>query len=297
MKRLVCLALLLLTSLPAFAQDGPPVLGQALPNDPALLMRMRDQLTQELQRITHELQRTQQMLSVVNPNDTQTIGALTAQQAELARQMGDVMRQLHAPNVPNMGAGVPGASVPGAGVPGPDVRPGLTPAPAFPPGLGGLERQIPDWRQTEPVMPPGIPMLPPESMVPGMPGGMPMSSGGMMSGNMMGGMPPGMPSGFYNPTPPNIPFNPADIMPNNVPHWGNPPPDLEAAYWGPRLPRELTDMRQSVESLQREIASLRDTVRQLETQIQLLSRNILLNDRANERMNEWMIERMRENGE
>jgi len=282
MTRFLHFTLLFLIALPAFAQDGPPVLGQALPNDPALLMRMRDQLSIELQR-------TQQTLGIVlvqNPNDVQLIETLTTQQADLARQINEVMRQLHSPSPPNIG---------GAGLPGADARlGGFT---VLPPGLAGIiERQIPDARQTEPVMPLGIAM-PPENIMPRMPGG-----------SMMGGMPPGMPMpgitpgmlGGYHPQPSmlhNMPMPPAPVMPNNAPQWGNHQQAWEEAHWGPRLPRELTEMRQSVESLQREISSLRDTVRQLETQIQLLNRNILLNDRANERMNEWMIERMNENGE
>ena len=284
MKRLLCLALLFLISLPAFAQDGPPVLGQALPNDPALLMRERE-------RLTLEFAETHRMLSLINPNDTQLVGTLRARQTELARQIDDIVRQLQTPpSTPNIGAGFLG----------PDARPGMPPG--FPPMQ--QERQIPDWRQTEPAMPPGMPMpgmqgmrTPPESLMPGL--SMPLGGmGGIPPGMLVPGtMPGGMPPGFHAPMPPQMPFNPADMMPNNVPQWGNPPPDFEAAHWGPRLPRELTDVRQSIESLQREVTSLRDTIRQLETQIQLLSRNILLNERANERMNEWMLERARENGE
>jgi len=286
MKQFLCLTLLLLIALPTFAQDGPPVLGQALPNDPALLIRMQDQLR-------FELQETQRMLNIINPNDAQLIETLRTRQAELGRQINDIVGQLQTSlATPNVGAGFPGA----------DARPGLMP------GLPPMQqRQAPDWRQAEPAMPPGMGMpgmqgmpMPPEGMMGGMPPGMPMPGMHGMPMPPENMMPGGMIPGGQNPVLPNMPFNPADVnvMPNHAPQWGiTPPPDWEAAQWGPRLPRELTEMRQSIESLQREISSLRDTVRQLETQIQLLNRNILLNDRANERMNEWMIERMGNNGE
>jgi DNA repair exonuclease SbcCD ATPase subunit len=66
----------------------------------------------------------------------------------------------------------------------------------------------------------------------------------------------------------------------NVPQWGNQAPSWE---WGPRLPKELTEVKQSVESLQREITELRELIKRLETQIQLLNRTILL---SSERMGE-----------
>jgi hypothetical protein len=83
------------------------------------------------------------------------------------------------------------------------------------------------------------------------------------------------------PTPmPN--FNPP--MPTHYPanNWGAIDQD---AQWGPRLPRELTDVRLSVESMKKEISDLKETIKTLETQIQLLNRNILLLDRVKENGN------------
>ena len=59
-----------------------------------------------------------------------------------------------------------------------------------------------------------------------------------------------------------------------------PPIPNDLPSWGPRPPRELIEMKQSIDMLQREVGELRETIKALETQIQLLSRNILLLDRV-----------------
>jgi len=260
MTRLLCCTLLFLIALPVFAQDEPPTLEQTLPRDPALLMRMRDQLTLDLQR-------TQQMLGFVNPNDTQLVENLTTQQADLARQINDVMRQLQTLSTPNVGTGLSGL----------DRRPGMMPQglhgtqPSqtdMPPGLLPNQTFSSLQMRQEPVMPPVMPH------VPGLQNAMPINPpiNPMPGGMMMGGMPPGA----YHPPMMPTPMEPMDA------HWGNQPHAWDASSWGPRLPRELTEVKQSVESLQKEIVELRGTIKALETQIQLLTRNILLSERARE---------------
>jgi len=260
-----------LIALPAFAQDEPPAQGQTLPNDPALLMRLREQHNFEYR----ELQR---VLNFINPNDTQLVENLRNRQAELARQMGDVTRQLQM-----LGNPVPGEMPPGMdprmpavgmppGMPIPtDSIPGLTPpatrqdfsASPVTPGI------IPGIQHSMPVTPTPMPVTPTPS--PGMIGG-------------MGGFPPTMP------TPQNTPM---DMQ--HIPYWGNPAQAWGDSPWGPRLPQELTGVKQSVDSLQKEIAELRETIRKLETQIQSLNRIVLLS--VPERANERVIERVRENEE
>jgi hypothetical protein len=71
---------------------------------------------------------------------------------------------------------------------------------------------------------------------------------------------PGMGGMGYNPTPP----------------WGDPDRTWDATPWGPRLPKELVETKQSIDSLRKEIVDLKETIKALETQIQLLTRNILL---------------------
>ena len=59
----------------------------------------------------------------------------------------------------------------------------------------------------------------------------------------------------------------------------------EPTSWGAKLPKELTELKQSVESLQKEVADLKETIKALETQIQLLSRTILLSEKMKENGN------------
>ena len=239
MTRFLGFALLLVIALPLFAQDELPTLGQALPHDPALLIRMKDKLS-------FELRETQRALGVINPSDVQLVETLKTRQADLARQMNDVTRQLQT-------SGTNRGNVPLI----PEVRPGMLPP--------AVQSQDAELRQSEsqpvypipPVMPDYPPMQPPNrSDLPGVL------------------MPP------YSYVPP---YPPADMMPNNVPHWNDQDRAWEAMPWGPRLPKELTEMKQSIESLQKEVAELRTTIKALETQIQLLNRTILLSDRTLER--------------
>jgi len=252
MTRFLCFTLLLLIAFPLFAQDEPAPLGQPLPRDPALLMRMRDQLA-------FELRETQRALSFINPNDTQLVETLRTRQTDLARQMNDITGQLQTlgPN-PNIGDVPPGMGRPGMLSPGQTAReqelqrtetlpPGYTPAP---PGYTPASPMIPGYPPIQ--QPPNRSDLPP----------------------------------YLLPTyPPSVPYNQADMIPNNVPLWGNQEQAWEATPWGPRLPKELTEMKQSVESLQKDIAELRTTIKALETQIQLLNRTILL-ERTNGRQSE-----------
>jgi hypothetical protein len=71
------------------------------------------------------------------------------------------------------------------------------------------------------------------------------------------------------PTMPTMPITPHPI---GVQPFGVMPPET-------RMLQELSAMRQSVDSLQREVGELRETIKVLETQIQLLNRNFLLNER------------------
>jgi len=260
MTRFLGFALLFLIALSAPAQDEPPVVGQSLPSDPALLLRTREQLSLELQRV-------QQMLGFVNPNDTQLVETLTAQQAELARQIGDIMRQIQTPGPPNANPSPTNldarSSVP-SGVQ--SVQPVSPSAPSGEPGLTSSQSRSG----------PGLPMLGNRvgGMIPGMPQGVPIQGPQIAMPGMMGGM------GHYSPAIPNSPMDK-----RSVPNWDDQAQAWEATYWGPRLPKELTEVQQSVESLRKEIAELRETIKGLETQIQLLSRTILLS------------ERMRDNGE
>ena len=260
MTRFLCFTLLLAIAMPLYAQE--PVVGLSAP-DPAFLMQTQKQIINELQQI-------QRMRGIVNPNDTQLIESLDAQQAEWTKQLRDITQQMQAgtPPLPNEGGVPPGTMAPPFG----SGRSGMPPMP----GMHGVPKEtdfaVPqDMRgYVPPGMPVGIPVMPDNrfsSQTPGMPGAMPQ-------------MPmPQMPM-YQQPQP----------MPLQNPYlgggqnWYNQDRG-ETAYWGPKLPKELTEVKQSVESLKREVAALKETIKVLETQIQLLNRNILLSERVKENGN------------
>ena len=215
MTRFLPFSLLLLLALSLFAQSEQVPSGQTLPQSPALLTRMREQLTLELQQ-------TQRMLGFVNPNDTQLVATLKAQQTELTKQLRDITQQIQADSPVTSSIG--------------EVLPDISrqPIPSFP-----------SIRNLDPL--------------------------------------PGMPTGYQNPAfsaPPAIPsYNAVPLQPSPS-NWIN----QEQQLWDmlPSLPKELIEVKQSVESLQKEIADLKETIKALETQIQLLNRTILLSDRIKE---------------
>ena len=267
MTRLLCLPLLLVFVLPASAQDVPAVLPPLLPPDSALLTRMKEKLSTELQQI-------QQMLGVVS--DAQLVETLKTQQADLTKQLLEVTQQMQAEErnpvvrdtrapefsqeVPRMqGMFPPRTREPVFPTPPPDPRGGSSPV------IPGMPRN--DFNQN--------PMMPPNPEIPGQFPGTPMQGYSPTQPFPGGGYPGGTyPGGTY---PGGMGYAPASP-------WGDPDRMWDATPWGPRLPRELVETRQSVESLRKEIADLKETVKALETQIQLLSRNILL-ERVKEKEN------------
>ena len=278
MARFLCFTLLFLIALPGLAQDEPlPTLGQALPRDPAFLMRMREQISQKLQHI-------QQALTVVNPNDTQLIESLAAQQADLIKQHADVLKELQAIGTGNQGMGsvLSGTGSRSGTIAMPPGTPGTSPpvalqqAQLLPPEiLQSLQTQM----HTRPV---------PDSFPPGFPPGAGVPINPMMGNPPYPPLNNGMPMQGMSGVP--MPNDGMGVMPT----WGNPQATWDAPYWGPRLPKELTEVKQSVESLQREIGGLRETIKNLETQIQLLNHTVLL---LSERLSGQTSERVRGNEE
>jgi hypothetical protein len=202
------------------------------------------------EQFTVELQQIQQMLGIVT--DPQLVETLKTQQAELTKQLLEVTQQMQTrEKLPNTRA--------------PEFYPAQPPEPvvSMPPLPRGeragsldplMSKNDPNQNRWVPMRPemPGQPPIPP------------------MPGSAMQG---------YNSTPPF----PGGVGSAPSP-WGDPDRMWEATPWGPRLPKELVETKQSVESLRREIADLKETVRALETQIQLLCRNILL-ERMKEKEN------------
>jgi hypothetical protein len=173
---------------------------------------------------------------------------LKTEQAELMKQLKDVMQQMQTPDSPNVGSA----------------------REVLPPGLS--TRQIPSMARNSELppatrnAPPNIPATQSPALVPPMYSGVaPLPAGPYLTGG---------PAPF--PTPMGIP----DATP-----WLDQDRSWETSTWGPRLPKELTEVKQTVESLRKEVADLKDTIKALETQIQLLSRNILLSEKVRENGN------------
>ena len=267
MTRILCLPLLFALTLHVLAQEEPiiplqaapptpptvgetPSFGQTLPRDPVFLMQMRE-------RVALELQQVQQVLSVINPNDTHLIETLRTQQAELAKQYREITQQMQAGlsvfgGPPGMGERIPGQFQM-------DAQVGRTPPiPPTMPHQGGL------------ILP-----ATPQPMQPGQFPGQPIPPA---SPPIAAPPLPTVPNLFYPPSP-SMPL--PGSVPYGVPDWNN----QGAASWGTRLSEELTETRQVVESLKREVADLTELVKALEGQIRLLNQNILLSERVRENGN------------
>jgi len=197
-----------------------------------ILLQTKTELTQKLQQI-------QQMLSIVSPSDTQFIETLKTQQAELTKQLRDVMQQLQTPDVPNTDE-----------------------VPSVPPGgmMPGRLTHTPERDLT----PPRIHTMPaarPENPV---------------------GVPPNYQKPVYDSAPPYPPYAVPPGYSAGMPYPTENEQDRawEMTPWGPRLPKELTEMKQAIESLKKEIGDLKETIQGLEAQIQLLNRNIVLSEKV-----------------
>jgi hypothetical protein len=248
MTRFLCFPLLFVIAFPVFAQEELPVQGRSLPSNPALLARTRDQIIMEYQQ-------TNRMLGLVNPNDTHTVEALKAQQVELTKQLRDITQEMQAGN-----------QLP--------ALPGIGEGQGLPPGLS-----LPTYTTHTP-MPPTMrtPDLRAMDMPPVMPGNPYQQLPNSVLPNRLD-MPPSPMSPPYQ----QMPYNPTPPVPA-APNWVDQDRTWDLA-WGPRLPKEMTEVKQSVDALKKEVADLKETIKALETQIQLLNRNILLSDRAKENGN------------
>ena len=235
MTRFFCFSLLLLVVLPLVAQEEPRLTPMIPHGHPAVLMRMQQQLTQELQQV-------QRMLSVIPPTETQFLGTLQAQQTELTKQIRDIAQQLQASEL--MSTAAPPEEL--SGMLPPQSMQGLFTVPPAPAGavdpLAGMSPPLPVQPQPNPytIMPAPYPQADTLSY-----------------------------DSFSMTHPMVHPVNPmyAPPMPGAAPNG---------------TAKELTEMKQTVELLRKDIAELKDTVKALETQIQLLNRNILLSEKARE---------------
>lgn len=218
--------------------------GAGLPRvNPAVLLKMRNDLSFELQNV-------QRTLGLIDPNDAELKKTLTEQQAELVSQLKDINTQMQAQGLAADGD-VP--ALPG--------QPGVLPtAPKKADTLMGGGVDANNWLIQQ--------QLQPQRPAPRYPG---MGSG--IEPGSLAGLPPNFSA--PNPARDAMPQTPPGYMP-----YTPQPIDQERAWansaWGPQPTKELTDLKQTVESLRTEISTLKESVKALETQIQLLNRNILL---------------------
>ncbi len=283
MNKRILLACFLLGSAVAVAQEPAPQPAVPQPGamrpeaaalhgmNPAMLMRMRD-------RLTFELQQTQRTLSFIDPNDTQLQKTLSDQQAELLSQLKEVNSQLT----------TQGLTPPDEAGMQPPVRPGGLPTPQ-PPVFGGSPQPAAEnngmliqraAKPDEMIPQPGMPRNPlPNGMmggiVPTQPGPYtPMPPNPLPQGMMGGIIPPGAPGMYGNPPPavPQTPMQSPSEFDQDQLHATSP--------WAPKPSKELTELKQTVDSLRKELGEMRDSVKALEAQIQLLNRNILMSQPA-----------------
>ncbi len=243
--------------------------------NPTIMLRMRDQMT-------HELQQIQRQLGFIDPQDTQLQKTLKDMQAELLAQLKDVNTQLKEQGVPLPDEALDALGAAATGKPNlpaippetdPTLIPGGMPQPATKAeDIMVQRRTTPDEAADKMVVP--RPMTkdetvdnmiqpPPRNPLPnGMMGGfIPGQHGGML------GMPPGGMGGMPPAVPPNLGKSPTEFDQDQA--WADSP-------WAPKPSKELSELKQTVDGLRKELGEMRETVKALETQIQLLNRNILL---------------------
>lgn len=232
---------------PSQAQGVPASPSSLPPMNPAMLLRLRDQLT-------YELRQTERTLGFIDPSDAALTATLKEQQTELVNQLKEITTRLKAQGIPVEGE--------------PDAASAALPIPRVP-----TESSLPVLpRAADPTLVPGgVPQpatdpnlliqRPPGTPIPGMPA-YPMSPG------------------FEPAIDGSLPSRPQTPTPTPVPT----PFDQDRAWadspWAPQPSRELSELKQTVDVLRREITDMRETIKALETQIQLLNRNILLSQPA-----------------
>ncbi|MDR3199746.1 MAG: hypothetical protein LBU34_17915 [Planctomycetaceae bacterium] len=234
-----------------------PAIQPPLPRmNPMVLLRMKQQLT-------FELQQTQRTLGFIDPNDKQLIASLQEQQTELANQLKEINSQLKTQGIPIDNPVIGNEELPVNGLMPkiPNIVPEILPSGTLPPvdpNLMVQRREIPATGITTPKET-VLPVTPFPSTVPPVPG-MGINPAGNFINNPI------------NTNPANNSLNSANPLPTSFDQdqaWSDSP-------WVPKPSKELTDLKQTVDSLRKEVSDLKENIKALEVQIQLLNRNILL---------------------
>ncbi len=235
--------------------------------NPALLRRMRGELSFELRQI-------RQTLALIDPRDTQLKQTLQTQQAELVSQLKEITVQLESAGVS------PLANEPGLPEM-PDEKelaegPGIPP---LPPGTRTIripprslrEGWPPDW---EPDPAPGFATEPGASLVPPemtLPLRQPAPGFGYdgydaLSSSLSSPLPP---RPVYPPGPSED--TPVGDMARNAARTA-----AHDATWDVPPLKEIVALKTTVHALQNEIEAMRADIKALETQLRLLNQNVLL---------------------
>jgi hypothetical protein len=229
----------------------PSVMPMVPRMNPAMLLKMRTQLT-------FELQQTQRALGFIDPNDQQITTTLKDQQAELTSQLKEINEQLRTQGISaDNGESIPTVSV------APPIEsikpvPPKTEVPTLPGGLPDSNLLI---QQREPYSP-----YPPYSPVTNSVPPSPISGTTIPKAAIPGQKMPDAIAANSGVFPPPL-QSPTGFDQDQA--WANSP-------WVPQPSKELTELKLTVDSLRKEISEMKENVKTLETQIQLLNRNILL---------------------
>ncbi|MDR2115036.1 MAG: hypothetical protein LBP87_01495 [Planctomycetaceae bacterium] len=235
---------------PISEQPHPPVIQPPLPRmNPMVLLRMKQQLT-------FELQQTQRTLSFIDPNDKQLIASLQEQQTELANQLKEINSQLKTQGIAIDNPAIESEEPPVKGLKTSNIVPEIVPETSLPAG-------------TQPPISPFQPTLP-QKLPPNLPPNLPQS--------LQQNLPPNFQRNF--PSIPPVGRNPVGNPIESANHLPPTPFDQDQAWtdspWVPKPSKELAELKQTVDSLRKEITDLKENIKALEVQIQLLNRNILL---------------------
>ncbi len=208
---------------------------------PTQLLRIRSQLTRDIQE-------SQRILGFIDPADTQLVALHKEQQAELLSQLKEINEQLKAQGFPT------GNEV------APAEEPTLPPRP----------------RAEDPTLVPGgTPRAPADpNLLVQRRGETPPNFGAVMPGaTNIDALPPELRAVLEQSRQPELSSVATPGMPISTPPTAF---DQDQAWsespWAVQPSKELTSVKESVESLRKEVVELKETVKDLEAQIRLLNR-------------------------
>ena len=211
-------------------------------NDPRVAAGMKEELTMQLREITR-------LMGQIDPRDTQFLDTLRKEQSALIEQLKGLEPATKGPEEPEMT---------------PQVQPTTNPRP----------EAIEPLNPAGPALPPNWQQMPPEELAKIF-----AEQQNRRTVGQPGQMPPIPPRGFQG----ALPFGEADVPAiggRRVPPMGEgfmPPAPSGLPWGGQQQPsQEITELKETIAALQKQIEQMRSEVKALDTQMQLLNQNILL---------------------